>query len=1249
MNILKRSKRKIFAGIMSVIMVLSILPITSLTATAAEIPPDQITVQQREVFGVWFTGESGPKEGTGFIMSDGSVGICASHNIPAPAAGAGYTIDRSLGNTYQDGDLASPSSTDWTFRAFYYAEKLEREGTNFGSTLQRTFVVEMVARRQYYDQYTWHDVDPYAKQIHDLYDALVAAAEADANGVSARLQYVDGVVMYEGTDGTGARLAYYRPDSGGNIQNLMIYTSGIPMSGYANLVKTSANGDISNGNGNYSLAGAVYGIYTDWDCTNEVGRFTTDEWGNSNTVQLNAGTYYVKEITAPMGYALDPNTYEVTVTSGQTATVYVTDVPQSDPIAMLLQKQDADTGLAAPQGDTSLANAEFTVKYFSGYYDTNPEDLGIQPTRQWVLKTDKNGISLLDQAFKVSGDEFYYTSFGTPTLPLGTVTIQETKAPEGYLPNSEVFIRQVTSKGIYEGVQTYNAPTIREQAIRGGVQVRKADAENGTEQGNGTLAGAQIEIINESANAVVVNGTTYQPGEVVLTLTTGEDGTAATAADVLPYGHYRYKESVPPEGYELNDTFEGTFDIVENGVIVDLTSEENTIHDSVIRGGVKLQKRDLETGLDTPQGGASLSGAVFNITNISSFPVLVEGTLYQPNEVVKTVTTGEDGSVTTAADLLPYGSYRVDEITAPDGYLPEGTLSRTFDIVENGVIVDLTGESTSILNQIKRGDLELIKIEDGTNHRMQYIPFQITSKTTGESHVIVTDENGYASTHSSWNSHLNNTNAGQSPTDGIWFGTSQPDDTKGALPYDTYIIDELPCANNEGKQLLTGIEITISRDNYTVDLGTLTNDDIPQEGIVQTTAKDQATGTNKGEAAPQVTIVDTVQYENLKVGVEYTLQGILMDKETNSPLLVNGQQVTAQTVFTPTQTNGTVDVVFTFDGSALAGKEVVVFETLYRNGIEIASHADINDVGQTVTYYGEDEQIIGTTAKDGQTGTNEGAAAEQVTIIDTVQYANLKVGTEYTVRGILMDKSTDQPLLVNGQQVTAETTFTAETAAGTVDVVFTFDGSALAGKTVVVFESLYRDGIEIAVHADINDEGQTVRYPEIGTTAKDSQTVTNEGIAADQVTIVDTVQYTNLTVGNTYTVKGILMDKSTGEPLLVNGQQVTAETTFTAETAAGTVDVVFTFDGSALAGKEIVVFETLYRDGIEIAVHTDINDEAQTVTYSAQPEVPVTPEVPKTGDNQWLIPMLTSSLLVSAVLLAGVILHKKNRAKNSNS
>ncbi len=884
-------KNKIIASIMSVIMALSLALIPCVTASAAVTGfRDQITDGVNTV---------------GYFEVDGNVAVCINHSIPTPG-------------------LNSPTGTP----AESYNEELRKV--------------------LYYGSYGPAAILGTTDADWIITSLAASRANGDTAGTNAATSFMNSIAALPPAP---SNFHVWVVDTNGGATQQLAYWS-IDQTGWANLVKTSANPSITDGNSCYSLAGAVYGVYTDWNCTNQVGAFTTDEWGNSNTIELNADNYYVKEISAPMGYTLDNTIYEVVVTSGQTATVYVTDIPQSDPVSILLQKVDAETGLAVPQGDTSLANAEFTIKYFSGLYDTNLEDQGVPATRTWVLKTDQDGFSVLNNNYKVSGDELFLNLDNQPTFPIGTITIQETKAPEGYLINPEIFVMQITSDSTNQFIQTYNAPIIPETAIHGGVKLQKRDYETtgNTPQGGATLAGTVIEITNTSANPVMVEGTLYNPGQVVKTVTTGADGTATVAADVLPYGSYSYTEVTPPTGYLSEGILSGTFDIVENGVIVDLTAANTSIQNNVIRGGVKLQKRDYETTFGVPQGNATLGGAVFEIINVSANPVLVEGTLYNPGQVVKTVTTGLDGSVTVAANVLPYGSYRVNELTAPNGYLQEGITSRTFDIRENGVIVDLTGVNTSILNQIKRGDLELIKIEDGTNYRMSNIPFRITSKTTGENHVIVTDENGYASTHASWNSHLQNTNRGQTSTDGIWFGTSQPDDSKGALPYDTYLLDELPCANNEGKHLLTGIEITISRDNHTVNLGTLTNDSIPQEEIVRTTAKDAATGGHNGEVAETVTIIDTVEYANLTVGKEYTLRGILMDKATGSPLLVNGQQITSEVTFTPTTANGTVDVSFTFHGSALWGKEVVVFESLYRDGIEIYTHADINDPGQTVTF-----------------------------------------------------------------------------------------------------------------------------------------------------------------------------------------------------------------------------------------------------------------------------------------------------------
>ena len=221
----------------------------------------------------------------------------------------------------------------------------------------------------------------------------------------------------------------------------------------------------------------------------------------------------------------------------------------------------------------------------------------------------------------------------------------------------------------------------------------------------------------------------------------------------------------------------------------------------------------------------------------------------------------------------------------------------------------------------------------------------------------------------------------------------------------------------------------------------------------------------------------------------------------------------------------------------------------------------------------------------------------------------MTVGKEYTVTGILMNKKTGEAILVNGEAITSSVTFTAESADGTVDVTFTFDGSALAGQSAVVFEDLYQNDIKVATHADITDEDQTVHFPDVHTTAKDGKDGDKTLATKGTVVVIDTVSYSNLVVGREYTVTGYLVNKATGEALLVNGEKVVGSTTFTAESADGTVDVTFTFDVTDVAAGDYVVFEQLYdaETGALIASHEDIDDEGQTVTV---PE-----ETPKTGDN----------------------------------
>ena len=358
---------------------------------------------------------------------------------------------------------------------------------------------------------------------------------------------------------------------------------------------------------------------------------------------------------------------------------------------------------------------------------------------------------------------------------------------------------------------------------------------------------------------------------------------------------------------------------------------------------------------------------------------------------------------------------------------------------------------------------------------------------------------------------------------------------------------------------------------------------------IGTTLKDDQ-GVKEVEAK-QVTLVDTVKYTNLKVGKEYTVSGRLMDKETGKEL---SPAVTATTKFTPTATEGTVDIKFTLDASKLGGKKVVAFEKVSQGGEEVAAHEDINDEGQTVTVKKPvPNPSIGTTLKDDQ-GAKE-VEPKQITLVDTVKYTNLIVGKEYEVSGRLMDKETGKEL---SPAVTATTKFTATQSNGSIDIKFTLDASRLAGKRIVAFEKVSQGGKVVASHEDINDEDQTVKVkspnPSIGTTLKDDKGA--KEVEPKQITLVDTVKYTNLIVGKEYEVSGRLMDKETGKEL---EPAVTATTKFTATQSNGSIDIKFTLDASKLAGKKVVAFEKVSESGKVVASHEDINDEGQTVVVKS--------------------------------------------------
>lgn len=371
-----------------------------------------------------------------------------------------------------------------------------------------------------------------------------------------------------------------------------------------------------------------------------------------------------------------------------------------------------------------------------------------------------------------------------------------------------------------------------------------------------------------------------------------------------------------------------------------------------------------------------------------------------------------------------------------------------------------------------------------------------------------------------------------------------------------------------------------------------------------------------------------------------------MDKETGKPVEIDKKEVTAETTFTPKESSGTVEVIFSFDGTSLAGKTVVVFESATYDGKEFATHADLEDNGQTI-YFPE----IATTAKDKADGDHFAKTDKKITIVDTVKYSNLIPGKEYALTGTLMDKETKEPLQADGKPITATTTFTPEDASGSIELTFTFDGSILSGKTIVVFESLTYQEKEIAVHADIEDHEQSIYSPGIGTTAKDKADGDQEAVATKEVTIIDTVSYQNLIPDTPYKLVGTLMDKTTQKEVLIDGKPVTAETEFTPKDSNGSVEVIFTFDGSTLAGHDVVVFEKLFslegETALEIASHEDLDDKGQTIKLTEVPKDTPEPSKPvKTGDETTILPYL---LLAGAALLFATgfgILYIRKRKKD---
>lgn len=697
---------------------------------------------------------------------------------------------------------------------------------------------------------------------------------------------------------------------GGSYQITVSFTPG----GWIDLEKTSAIPSITERNACYSLQDARYTIHADAACTSPIEDLITDENGYAKSGYLPQGTYYVRESAPSRGYALDAAVYEVRVSNGTTSRVNehsALEAPQSCPAEMWIAKVDGESGEALPLGSATLEGAEFTVRYYDGFYGSAEDaEASGAPNRSWVVSTDEQGHARLEDPYVVGGDPLYRNSNGKPTIPLGTVLIQETKPPTGYLLGEpEVFVECITGGGNAETVRTYAAPT-RE-------------------------------------------------------------------------------------------------------------------------------------------------------------------------------------------------------------------------------------------NQVKRGDIEFIKVRELDQKRLAFVPFRLTSQTTGESHIIVTDENGYANTAAEWNFHTYMTDFNDDverlgedydPERGVWFGKTpdgnsvEADDSLGALPYDSYTLEELPAPANEGCELITLEDICIRRDHVILDLGTI-EDPMQSKPYIHTTATDAHDGDRIVAAGSAALINDHVEYMNLIPRETYTLYATLHSKRDGTPL----ENASAVHTFTPTAVNGYVDVSIPVELLEADAEEVVVFERLELDGVSVAIHEDITDTEQTIRVC---QPSIATNAHDALDGDKQIVGHRTSTIIDTVDYNGLAAGGAYNLTAtVMIEGAEDEPRTLldeKGIPVEGSVSFSPDDSYGSIDVGISLDSSALRGQRLTVFERLTEDGRTIATHEEIMDEAQTVEViaPHLSTAASDGKDDDKVVVADEGARVIDRVSLFDVLPDHLYRIYGMVLDPTTGLPLM---------------------------------------------------------------------------------------------------------------------
>ena len=1027
----------------------------------------------------------------------------------------------------------------------------------------------------------------------------------------------------------------------------IVYPSA-PKNGYLKIHKSSANPEMTDKNSCYKFEDIRYGIFTDEACVNNLVVLSLDANGYSQPYELPEGTYYVREADAApgSGYQTNGTVYTVNVTAGTTADAPVmcetTDVPLNDPLGIQINKINSDGTTTA-----DLSGAEYTITYYPKQYTSVAEikaDPDVKST-VWVIQTKKHSdgsyyASLRDECIvpnsNSAGAVFGKNHTGTYVIPLGTITVEETKAPAGFTKdgavvssaktgatisgtnnvylfqlvdeNSAVYLKSGNALSTSLDDETAVTLTYAERQINGTPKMEKHDLElnKKASMGGTNFAGITFEVYCLD-DSVIIGNTTYKKGETIETVTSDAEGNV-TMITQYPIGHYAVREK-SANNYYTNDGQIHYFNVVEyqGGAFIQYETNMNavTFTDRVVRGDLSFVKKNAETEetlayipfcitnnatgethyilTDANGNFTSATGKTTN-TNANDDVLSKYGDKdVVPQSVIDSLAKdaglwfgmGSEETMTAANDSygsFVYGTYTITELKT-EATRSMKMYTNTFTIDTDGKVLDL-----GTVNNVPMG-IKTTLVDVNGEHFTEPV-----------STITLTDHVAYKNLDTDKTYTLTGTlyvKEGDALTELMTETVDFTPTEKNGTQDVTFTFD---ASELVGKSVVAFEELSVNGEFCAEHKDKDDENQTVTFPGIQTTARDNVTEDHVSNATDSITIVDTVAYTGLKKGDTYTVTGTLMDAETGEATLDDdGNAIIASKEFTAPSADGNIDITFTFAGVSLAGKTLVAFEQIDHDGKKYAVHADINDKNQTVYI-----PKIHTKALDANTGLSQVLADSNATVVDTVTYTHLLPGKTYVMKGVLMT-SAGNALMVNGKTITASTEFVPTTPDGTVDVTFNFDASEIGGRKLVVYEYLELDGITVASHTDISDTDQTIYVPKLRTTIFDSENGSHNSAADEDITLIDTVRYNGVEIGRRYTVVGTLVDKETGNALLDDaGNKITASNEFVAEKINGTIDVIFKFSGVCLAGKTTVAFEDMYSEGKKVAVHADLRDEGQT-------------------------------------------------------